>query len=285
MTKLAFVYNDKNERCRELMQRVADYAVSRGAELMMNGDCCGFSIENLSDGDFPEAECAVCDAAVVFGGDGTMLAATRRFSLCETPLFCVDLGRVGFLSSVKPEEIFPAIDRPLAGDYTVRDRMMISCGIRRNDQLLLTCNAFNDFTVRSSLYSRAVFLSLLIDHHPVYHFHGDGLIVATPTGSTGYSLSAGGPIVMDDIKSMLITPVCAQSLVARPIVVAADSEIEIVCHGNADSSALTADGQFRIALADQDRVLIGAAAHQAHIIYFDGVDFFARIREKLFHMD
>ena len=211
-----------------------------------------------------------------------MLAAVRFLAVHNLPVCGVNMGRVGFLSSVEKSELRYAIDHLLAGNYCIRPRMMVHCQIQRDGRPIAEYEAFNEFVVRSGELSRAISYSVDIDNQRVNNYIADGVIVATPTGSTGYSLSAGGPIVLDDIEMLLITPVCAQSFFSRPIVASSSSQVEILCSGSRDRPSLTADGQCCFSLQRFDRVLIGASTHKAKIVQIRQENYFDRIKKKLY---
>ena len=272
--KLVLLYNKTREKSIEFTYDLAKYLYDKDVELMTCGDEPGFSLEKLDGVDFSS-----CDAGIVLGGDGTLLASVRALSPCGVPLFGVNMGRVGFLSSVEKEGAYDAIDRLLTGKYTVRDRLVIKSQVFRKGELAAEYIAFNDFVVGTGIYSRAITFDLTIDGQQINSYNADGIIISTPTGSTGYSLSAGGPILMDDMDITLITPFCPHTFFSRPIVANASSRVEVICNSDA---ALTADGQYRLPLIKEDKVTISAADKKARIIQFANNDYFARIKSKLY---
>ncbi|MBQ9882430.1 MAG: NAD(+)/NADH kinase [Synergistes sp.] len=195
------------------------------------------------------------------------------------PLFGVNMGRVGFLSSVEPDCVYQAIDKMLDGEYWLRDRLLVKAQVSRDEKLFAEYIALNDFVIGSGMFSRAITFDLWIDNEQINSYNADGIIISTPTGSTGYSLSAGGPILMDDMDITLITPVCPHTFFSRPIVANASSKVEIVCNSKA---SLTVDGQFRLPLIKNDEVKICGADIKAKIIQFANNDYFERIKNKLY---
>jgi len=272
--KLALIYNEKRERTIELTGELAKYLYALNVDIMLCGDIPGFSLDNMKGVDFSQ-----CDTAVVMGGDGTMLAAVREIAPYGVPLFGINMGRVGFLTSVEKEDAFSAIDKLLKGEYTIRERLIIKAGVMRDGKLYASHTAFNDFVVGTGAYSRAITFDLSIDGQPINSYNADGIIVSTPTGSTGYSLSAGGPILMDDMDITLITPVCPHTFFSRPIVASASGKIDILCNSKA---CLTGDGQTCTTLEQGDLVFISAAESKARIIQFGENDYFERIKNKLY---
>lgn len=281
MAIIAIAYNNTSEKCQRLLLQLADYIQRQGGQLLHNDGAPGFLVTELNRHDLRS-----CTAVICLGGDGTLLAAVRQLAPLGVPLFGVNMGRVGFLSAVEKDGAFAAVDRLLAGDYCIQERMMLNCRLKRNGQVITECSAFNDIVVSSGINSRAVTLDLSIDCERITSYNADGIIVATPTGSTGYSLSAGGPIVVEDMDIMLITPVCPHSFFSRSIVASALSEVEIINGSASQAASLTADGQFRFALEKEDEIAISAAAYKARIIRFaGGSGYFERIKNKLYRMD
>ncbi len=201
--KIVLIYNAKSGKSYDLLQEAAAYLIRRGAEIADYQGRPGFSLDELHAYDFSN-----CDAAICFGGDGTMLASARAAAPAGVPLFGVNLGQVGFLTSTEQGDLPAAIDRLLSGDYRIKDCLMVGCRLLRQDRVVGECLAFNDIVVSGNHYTRAVKMDLHIAGQLVHSYSADGVIVATPTGSTGYSLSAGGPILMEGLDLLLITPVC-----------------------------------------------------------------------------
>lgn len=278
--KIVIIYNAKRERSVGFTSTLAKYLYERGAEIMPGPDKPGFPIDQLEGVDFSS-----CDAGIVLGGDGTLLAAVRALSVFDIPLFGINMGRVGFLSSTEEDGALAAVDKLLAGRYSLRERLMIKASLIRDGEEQSVFTAFNDFVVSSGEYSRAITFDLSVDAQAIDSYNADGVIVSTPTGSTGYSLSAGGPILMENMDIMLITPICPHTFFSRPIVASADSKIDIVFKSDSHSAFLTADGQFRVTLAKNDLVSISAAEKKARIIQFGPDDYFERIKKKIYRKE
>lgn len=281
MSAIAIAYNNKSEQCHSLLLRLADYIPRHGGELIRPANCPGFLVTELAKHDL-----RACAAVICLGGDGTLLTAVRHLAPIGVPVFGVNMGRVGFLSAVEPADAFTAVDRLLNDDCSIQERMMLRALLRRGGRVITECIAYNDIVVSSGINSRAVMLDLSIDREQINSYNADGIIVATPTGSTGYSLSAGGPIVVEDMDVMLITPVCPHSFFSRSIVAPAASEVEIINRSDSHAASLTADGQFRFALEKDDEIAISAAEYKAQIIRFEGgSSYFERIKNKLYRVD
>ena len=274
---IAFTYNAKNPSAKQLMQAMAAYMQAKGVRVLEHDGEYGIPLTSIHNCDF-----SGCDVCISLGGDGTLLATTRRVAEFGVPLFGVNMGQVGFLSAVEKEKAFDALDNLLAGNYTIQERLMLTAELYRNSTMMTSCSAFNDIVVSSGINSRAVTLDLSIDGEPINSYNADGIIMSTPTGSTGYSLSAGGPIVMEDLDITLITPVCPHSFFSRPIVASAASKVEIINRSEASAASLTADGQYRFTLERDDVITVSQASHRARMIRFNGDSYFQRIKRKLY---
>ena len=275
--RIAFTYNTKNASAIQLMQAMAGYLQTKAVEVLEHNGERGVPLTSIHNCDF-----SGCDACISLGGDGTLLATTRRVAEYGIPLFGVNMGQVGFLSAVEKESAFDALDNLLSGNYTVQERLMLVASLSRSGQVLTSCSAFNDIVVSSGINSRAVTLDLSIDGEIINSYNADGIIISTPTGSTGYSLSAGGPIVMEDQDVALITPVCPHSFFSRPIVASAASLVEVVNRSVASAASLTADGQYRFSLERDDLISVCKAPYRAKMIRFNGDSYFQRIKRKLY---
>jgi len=273
MTKIAVVYNTKNEKAQGLAEKICAHIVAKGGTLLGGR---GIMLRDLNHYDYGD-----CDFVVELGGDGTMLAVARQLASYRVPLLAVNMGRVGFLSNVEPDGVIPALDRLFAGDYLVQERLMLHAVLLREEKVVTEYTAFNEVAV-SGINSRAVTLDVFLDREHINSYNADGVIVATPTGSTGYSLSAGGPIVMETLDTMLLTPVCPHTFFSRPIVASAASEVEIINRSPSHAAMLTADGQSQFMLEKEDVIHICQAPHKARIIHFTEDSYFERIKRKLY---
>jgi len=227
---------------------------------------------------------ARADVFVVFGGDGTILAAAREAAPRGIPILGVNLGAFGFLAEVTDLEVNDALDRLLAGDYHLDERMMLRAELRREDRPLREFLALNDIVVTKSGYARLLRVRTYVNDDHLATHRADGLIVATPTGSTAYSLSAGGPIVHPSVRAMVVTPICAHTLNARAVVVSADDVIALRLDpvgAPPPPAILTVDGQEGFPLAADDEVRVGRSPHVARLIRFGREGFYTVLRSKL----
>jgi NAD+ kinase len=230
----------------------------------------------------PRADMAskALDLAVVLGGDGTLLSAARVTAAVDVPLLGVNLGSLGFLTEVPLEALYPMLDAIAQGCAAVEHRSLMHCQLLRGDEVRGSYQVFNDAVVNKTALARLNTYDLYIDKAFVSSYRADGMIVATPTGSTAYSLSAGGPVLMPTVDAFVITPVAPHSLTHRPLVVPDSVEIEIVLRSGEDFAYLSLDGQPGLDLSDGDRVRCRKSEHQVDL-FRTGSDFFQVLRSKL----
>lgn len=221
------------------------------------------------------------DLLIVLGGDGTLLAAAREAALRGIPILPINLGGLGFLTSFTLEELYPALEDALVGKATMDERVLLLVKSTHNGNTLTEQRVLNDAVVHKGTLARMIELELHIDGSFVCRYRADGLIVATPTGSTAYSMSAGGPIVHPSVESILITPICPHTLSDRPVVVRDTSKIELRLSEHSDSVFLTLDGQTGVPMQWGDRVHITRAAERLKLIHPLKKSYFEILRSKL----
>jgi NAD+ kinase len=218
---------------------------------------------------------------IVLGGDGTLLSAARAIGGSGTPIFAVNLGGLGFLTAITVEEIYPQLERVLNGDYRVERRRMLHAELWREDACRASFDALNDVVLTKFQIARMIDLEVHVDGHFVCVYRADGLIVATPTGSTAYSLSAGGPIVFPSVASVLITPICPHTLTNRPVVVNEESVVKVTNLSEDEATYLTIDGQLGELLKRGDLVTCCRSPFVTNLIHPPAMQFFDVLREKL----
>ena len=220
------------------------------------------------------------DLVVVLGGDGTLLSAARVTAAIDVPLLGVNLGSLGFLTEVPPQSLYAMLDSIADGRAPVEHRSLMQCDLLRGDTVRGSYLVFNDAVVNKTTLARLNTYDLYIDKVYVSSYRADGMIVATPTGSTAYSLSAGGPVLMPTVKALIVTPVAPHSLTHRPLVVPDSSEIEILLRSEEEVAYLSLDGQPGLDLSDGDRVRCRRSEHEVNL-FRSGSDFFQALRTKL----
>lgn len=221
------------------------------------------------------------DLLVVLGGDGTLLGIARALKdEVDIPIFGVNIGNLGFLSSVEISELDEALDKIKDGNYRITERMMLSCSVDYNggsEQL----NALNDVVLARGTLSRMVKFKVFVDGKIYSSFKGDGLIVATPTGSTAYSFSAGGPLIYPNLELITITPICPHKRNMQTIVLNGNSIVEIIAENEEEEIYLTVDGQKAIEVSKQKIVKVSKSKKSVKLLLFDDYDYFNVLRNKI----
>jgi NAD+ kinase len=220
------------------------------------------------------------DLVVVLGGDGTLLSAARVTAAIDVPLLGVNLGSLGFLTEVPRESLYTMLDAIAQGRARVEHRSLMECQLLRGETVRGSYLVFNDAVVNKTALARLNTYDLYVDKAFVSSYRADGMIVATPTGSTAYSLSAGGPVVMPTVNAFVITPVAPHSLTHRPLVVPDSVDIEILLRSEEDVAYLSLDGQPGLDLSDGDRVRCRRSEHKVNL-FRTGTDFFQVLRTKM----
>ena len=237
----------------------------------------GCTVEVVADGDIAK----LVDLMLVLGGDGTMIATARMVSDTEVPVMGVNYGGLGYLAEFPLEDLFPALDGVLEGKYRVQKRLMLSVELWRGEELVTRNRVLNDVVVNKSALARIIEIEAYLNQQFVNLFRADGLIVATPTGSTAYNLSAGGPIIFPSMNAVVITPICPFTLSNRPIVVPDDSAIELRLITKNEEVALTLDGQVGFGLQTADRVVIRKSNTAFNLVQPLSRNYFDVLRNKL----
>ncbi len=223
------------------------------------------------------------DLIIAIGGDGTILYASSLARDTGTPILGINRGRLGFLADVTPAEMIDSVDHVLRGDYTTDSRLMLEARLLASSGEEITAVALNDVVLQRSQTGRMVDFETRISGRYVNTHSGDGLIVATPTGSTAYALSCGGPIIEPQLDALVVVPVCPHTLTDRPIVISAQQTIEIKLIERDDTKAeITVDGFSMGSIRPDDSLHICAASHRVTLVHPPGYDFYGILRSKLF---
>jgi NAD+ kinase len=220
------------------------------------------------------------DIIIVFGGDGTLLSVARLVGDTGVPILGVNLGGLGFITEISRDEVRREIDKVFSGECSFEERIMLLADVTRGRKKVIQHNAFNDVVLHKSALSRMFELEISINKRYVSTFRADGLIVSTPTGSTAYSLSAGGPILYPTLESFLMTPICPHTLASRPIVLPDTFVLEATVK-NGDNIYLTLDGQVGFPLNVHDRIQIRKADYKTKFVVLHDRDYFQILRTKL----
>ncbi len=271
----------RSERAAQLVPELIAWLNQRGIEVKLDEEA-GVYAGQL--GKARETVAAAADLLIVLGGDGTLLSAARAaiHPICENreiPLFAVNLGSLGFLTAIKVDDIYNQLEHVLRGDYEVAKRRMLHTELWRQNRKIAEHEALNDMVLTKTEIARMIDLEIYVDRYFVCVYKADGLIVATPTGSTAYSLSAGGPIMTPAVSALCITPICPHMLTNRPVIVPDEREIQIIVREG--STHLTIDGQVGESLEPADRIVCRRSEHTINLVHPPGLAFFDVLREKL----
>jgi NAD+ kinase len=277
---IGIISRPRRSNLAEVVPPLLSWLEERGIHVVYDQETAT-SLTEPSEGRSREQVAAASDLLLVLGGDGTLLAAARVAAPRGIPILPINMGSLGFLTSFMLEELYPALEDILAGRLTISERVMLHAELQRGDRILDKQTVLNEVVINKGALARMIELELSIDKDFVCRYRADGLIVASPTGSTAYSLSAGGPIVHPSVESFIITPICPHTLSDRPVVVGDTSIIEVKLSAGTESVFLTLDGQKGIPLQATDRVRISRGQQRLKLIQTPNKSYFEILRNKL----
>ena len=237
----------------------------------------GCAVEEVAD----EKLASSVDLILVLGGDGTMIATARMMGATEIPVLGVNYGGLGYLAEFRIEELYAALESILAGNYRLDKRVMLDVELLRNDDQVSRNRVLNDVVINKSALARIIEIEASLNQQFVNSFRADGLIVSTPTGSTAYNLSAGGPVIFPSMNAVVVTPICPFTLSNRPIVVPDDAVIELRLKTDQQDVSLTLDGQVGLPLKVEDRVVIRKSQTTFNLVQPMNRNYFDVLRDKL----
>ena len=260
----------------DVVPALLEWLSTRGYRALYDTETADALNDGTADGLARAQLVADSDLLLVLGGDGTLLAAARGI-----PILPINLGSLGFLTSFTLEELYPALEETLAGRAETSERVMLTASLIRRGQVIESKNVLNEAVINKGALARMIEVELSIDGDFVCRYRADGLIVATPTGSTAYSLSAGGPIVHPAVESIILTPICPHTLTDRPLVVGDCCTVQMRLRGAAESVYLTLDGQKGILMQSEDCVAIVRAKQRLKLIQPHRKSYYEILRSKL----
>ena len=280
MTRVGLVAKPDAAEAQSVILQLLDFFASRGITVVLEKETAGLvpsaSVAAARKSDLP----GQVDLLIVLGGDGTLLSMARAVGDLGVPILGVNLGGLGFLTATTLEEMLPALDTLLDGGMEVEERMLLSARLVRGGQAIGEHIALNDVVITKSAMSRIIDLSVSVGGRHAISYRADGLIISTPTGSTAYNLSAGGPILFPTMDAVVLTPIAPHTLSNRPIVVPAAQRIEVTLRVEQDVM-LTMDGQVGVPLREGDAVEVQKAVPRIRLVRFPQKDFFSVLRTKL----
>ncbi|MBE3094578.1 MAG: NAD(+)/NADH kinase [Actinobacteria bacterium] len=285
MKRIGLISNNKTRRALRIAKELYDYLSAKKIEVALLKDetvPVKFDLPSLSPKEFE----SVIECLISLGGDGTFLRAARYCFKRGIPLMGINVGNLGFLAEVNLDDFKNAINKLLAGNYKIEERMLLELELYRDGKIIkekdLAFIALNEFTINRNLMSKIIDLEIFINDFKFINFRADGLIIATPTGSTAYSLSAGGPIVEPNNQVIILTPLCAHNLFTRSMVLNTENKIEIQIKTKNDNDCLSIDGiKQKITIKSDDILKIKKSKLKLNLVTFNNNAFFKNFKEKL----
>jgi NAD+ kinase len=278
MKRIGIIVKSESPDAQALLKELAPWLRAHGKEPMLDPPTAALAGEAAS---YPKKDIAtLADMLVVLGGDGTMLAAARLVEDRPIPILGVNAGGLGFLTAVTRDEAFTALEHVFSRAFAEEERLMLRTRVVRRGEEIIAASALNDAMVSKGA-SHMVQLEISINGQFVTRLRGDGLIVSTPTGSTAYSMAAGGPILNPSVHALILTPICPHTLTNRPIVIPQDVLVEVVLVSRDHGATATFDGQVGIALQPGDTVEIRASENKARLIRFPDRSYYDMLSKKL----
>jgi len=278
--RIGIISKPKKSEVREVVPPLIQWLRGREVEVFIDKETAAILESNersLTRNELP----GQVDLLVVLGGDGTLLAAARALNRRAVPILAVNLGGMGFLTVITREELLPALESVLAGHYQTERRVQIEGELVRADEVISSFLALNDVVLNKGAIARILDFDVWADGNFISTYKSDGLIVSTPTGSTAYSLAAGGPIVTPAVAAFIITPICAHTLTHRPLVLPDTIMVEVVVKSQREVAYLTVDGQVGIATHSDDTVRMRKSASYVELIRPLTKTYFEILRQKL----
>jgi NAD+ kinase len=267
------------ESAPEVLTKLIAWLAERGISSRL--DLVSAQYINSPEGIAREQIADCTQLIIILGGDGTLLSAARAINGRDIPLFAVNLGGLGFLTAITVEQLYPELERLLRGEHRIGRRRMLHCEVHRGSELVASYTALNDVVFTKMAIARVIDLEVHWDRHFVCKYKADGLIVSTPTGSTAYSLAAGGPIIFPQVAALTITPICPHMLTNRPVIVPDSGEITVTALSGDEEIYLTVDGQVGQPLKRDDRVVCRNSEHTLQLVRPPKMLFFDVLRQKL----
>jgi NAD+ kinase len=278
------VIKHKVPEATKIALEVSAWLEKRGCKVVVADEAAGYLKKRPKAKKFPKEELPTkCDMIIVFGGDGTFLSIARQMIWKSIPIIGVNLGQLGFLTEVRVDEIYEILEKALKGDYQIQERTMLEACVRREGKELFCLPVLNDVVVSKSAIARVIDFQLSLNGVPVARLKSDGLIVSTPTGSTAYSLAAGGPVVHPKVRGMVVTAICPHSLNMRPLLLPEDAQVEVELLLKDGDIVLTLDGQYGYELHQGDKISITRyKRHSLKVVQSPKRDYFELLRTKLY---
>ncbi|MTI84149.1 MAG: NAD(+) kinase [Firmicutes bacterium] len=280
MKNIGIWANVEKKGVLELLVDIIRWLEAKECNVLLDREVAVALDKKPHNSNFPEL-IQQADMLLVLGGDGTILNCARVSAPYNIPLFGINMGRLGFLTETELPELFVSLDKLLLGNFRVEERMMLQARVIRGEENIEETIALNDVVITKGGFARIIMLETMVDEQFFTTYPADGIIVASPTGSTAYSLSAGGPLAVPNLELMIITPICPHGLWARPLVISSSSEVKVNLLSDQGEVMLTVDGQYGLKLKQGDSVVISRAPYRAKFLKLADRNFFGILRQKL----
>lgn len=279
MQKIGIIAKPHRHEVKEILDALVPWLTERGIEVFLDADTAAATGRSST---FQKSKIpSLVEMIIVLGGDGTLLSVARLVEGKDALILGVNLGGLGFLTEITLDGLYPALEKILKKDFVIEERMLLKSHIHRQGERIAQSTVLNDVVVSKGSLARMINLDIYINYQLVTTLRADGLIISTPTGSTAYSLSAGGPIIHPSLDAIIITPICPHTLTNRPIVVPNNVEIEIILKSKDEGAVATFDGQVGFSLREEDVVEVKASDEKIRLIGSPEKNYFEILREKL----
>ena len=264
----------------KLLHRLLPWLTQHDIDVFLDADTAAAIGETTS---YPRTTIPdLVDFMMVLGGDGTLLSVARLLEERDVPILGINLGSLGFLTEITTTELFPRLQKVLEGHYVIQERMRLkTCICRQDGSRLPQPVVLNDVVINKGALARIINLETSVDDLYLTTYRADGLIVSTPTGSTAYSLSAGGPIIAPSVQALILTPICPHTLTHRPLLVPSGVEVEVTLTSQDEGAMATFDGQVGVAITQGDTVTVRVSDHRTQLIRFPDRTYYDVLRRKL----
>lgn len=277
--KIGIISKPRKKDAGDILTNLVDWLRKKGIEQLMDKETAGmidmktyYERQDIVD---------LSEFIIVLGGDGTLLSVARLIGGKGTPILGVNLGSLGFLTEVTLEEMYPLLEEILAGDMIIDERGMLEASIQRDGKEVAKYLVLNDVVINKGAFARMILMETRVGGRYLNTYRADGLIISTPTGSTAYSLSAGGPIVYPTVGSVIISPICPHTLTNRPIVIPDNMDIEVTLSTENEDALITLDGQEGFSLKYMDTIVVKKSLNKTRLILSPKKDYYQILRQKL----
>ena len=277
--KIGIISKPRKKDAGPILSKLVQWLKDRNIEPLMDQETAGL-IDFDSSHKKPDIP-ALSDFIIVLGGDGTLISVARLIGGRGTPILGVNLGSLGFLTEVTLDEVYPLLEKILLGEMRIDERWTLEVSVQRGDRELTKYTVLNDVVINKGALARMILMETVIDGKYLNTYRADGLIISTPTGSTAYSLSAGGPIIHPKVGAIIISPICPHTITNRPIVVRDDVMVEVTLRSENEDVLVTLDGQEGYPLQYLDKVVVKKSTNSIRLITSPDKDYYEVLRQKL----